>query len=64
MFLKVGRGNISVGHEDSELMNQYMIAFIALPFEYIICSIYCSVSNHGGAYDFFENQSGAWDKKG
>ena len=52
VFLKVGRGNILVGHEDSELMNQYMIAFIALTFEYI-CSIYCSVSNHGGAYDFF-----------
>ena len=63
MFLKLGRGNILVGHEDSELMNQYMIAFIALPFEYI-CSIYCSVSNHGGAYDYFENQSGAWHKKG
>ena len=30
VFLKVGHGNILVGHEDSELMNQYMIAFIAL----------------------------------
>ena len=25
VFLKVGRGNILVGHDDSELMNQYMI---------------------------------------
>jgi len=33
VFLKVGRGNILVGHEDSELMNQYMIAFIALHFQ-------------------------------
>ena len=33
VFLKVGHGNILVGHEDSELINQYMIAFIALHFQ-------------------------------
>ena len=51
MFLKVGahappvgRGNILVGHEDSELMNQYMITFIVLPFKYSTYAVYTVVS--------------------